>query len=375
MGRDETPDGWSPAFDAVPRSAFLPDLMWPFDMAAGRSVSVDRVADSDAWQRHAEADAPIVTQWDDGEHSGTVPGQLSTSSASMPSVVRSMLRDLDVRPGQRVLEIGTGTGWNAALLAHRVGAENVVTVEVDEAVADAARTALEKFGEPVRVVHGDGVLGYREGAPYDRIIATCGLRSTPFAWVEQCRPGGVIVVPWGTHYGNGDAIARLVVADDGRSAAGFFTGPVEFMKLRSHRSPGIVHEEYVPDGVGAGDQSTTRLTEGDFVTGGRFDPLAFALGLRVPDCLSVTPRRPEGARGQSVWFYSLTDRSWASVLFHDGTHTRVWQSGPRRLWDEVEAAYRWWTAQKRPGFERFGLTVDSEGEHVWFDSPNNWFPA
>ncbi|MGX1728740.1 methyltransferase domain-containing protein [Streptomyces diastaticus] len=357
---------WLPAFTEVPRSAFLPELMWPFAMETGRSVPVSRSSDPDSWLAYADADVPIVTQWDDGRHAGTEPGEVSTSSASMPSVVFRMLRALDVRAGQRVLEIGTGTGWNAALLAHRAGAGNVVTVEVDGAVAERAERALRAFGAPVRVVHGDGFQGFPEGAPYDRVIATCGLRSLPFAWVRQSRPGGVIVAPWGTHYSNADAIARLVVAEDGRSASGTFAGPVEFMKLRSQRLPPVAHRAYVPDTVAVGEETMTTVAEEAF-TGDRFGAGRFALGLRVPACVNVVAEKRDGAR--PVWFYGLTDRSWACAMFRDGDTARVWQSGPRRLWDEAEAALAWWEARGRPGHERLGLTVTGEGQSAWLDDP------
>ncbi|MFD9910072.1 methyltransferase domain-containing protein [Streptomyces sp. NPDC059063] len=363
---------WAPSFSAVPRAAFLPDLMWPFDMSTARSIAVSRSADPMTWERYAESDAPIVTQWDNGEHTGTEPGTVGTSSASMPSVVFSMLQDLDVQPGNRVLEIGTGTGWNAALLADRLGPRNVVTVEVDGDVAAAARSALERFGTRVHVVHGDGFKGYPEAAPYDRIIATCGLRAIPYPWVEQCRPRGVIVAPWGTHCANGDAVARLVVSGDARSASGPFTRPVEFMKLRSQCRPPVEHAQYVTDGVSSGDESSTTITESQFL-GDRFSAHTFALGLCVPHCTSVVADKRDGAR--PVWFYGLTDRSWACVMFRDGVTARVWQSGPRRLWNEMEAAHRWWEGQGRPGFERFGLTADSDGERAWLDSPEHPVPA
>ncbi|PJN36999.1 protein-L-isoaspartate(D-aspartate) O-methyltransferase [Streptomyces sp. CB02959] len=359
---------WAPAYAAVPRAAFLPDLMWPWDMRAGKSVPVSRADDPEAWRAYAESDCPIVTQWDDGDHTGTEPGQVSTSSASMPSVVFRMLRDLDVRRGHRVLEIGTGTGWNAGLLAHRVGPANVVSVEVDGAVATAARGALERFGAPVEVVHGDGAEGHPAGAPYDRVLATCGLRTIPYAWVTQVRPGGLVVSPWGTHYGNGDAVARLVVSDDGRSASGRFTGPVEFMKLRAHRPPQVAHREYVPGSVADGDETSTAVTEDEFV-GGPFSALRFVLGLRVPRCLQVVADKREGAR--PVWLYGLGDRSWACVQFREGGAARVWQHGDRRLWDEAEAAYRWWTERGRPEHDRFGLTADADGERAWLDHPGN----
>ncbi|MFE3606407.1 methyltransferase domain-containing protein [Streptomyces goshikiensis] len=359
---------WAPAFAAVPRAPFLPDLMWPFDMKTGMSVPVSRSENPELWYSYADSDVPVVTQWDDGAHTGPEPGQVSTSSASMPSVVFRMLRDLDLRPGARVLEIGTGTGWNAALLAHRVRAENVVSVELDPVVAAGARSALARVGLAARVVTGDGLQGYAEGGPYDRIIATCGLRGIPFAWVEQCEPGSVIVAPWGTHYGNGDAVARLTVADDGASAGGHFTGPVEFMKARAQRLPPVVHSEYGTGDVDAQEKSSTALPEDEFL-GERFSAQRFALGLKVRDCVHAVAEKRDGAR--PVWWYGLTDRSWACVVFRDGEAASVWQAGPRRLWADVEAAYRWWEGQGRPGIERFGLTVDRAGERAWLDRPDN----
>lgn len=254
----------------------------------------------------------------------------------MPSVVFRMLQDLDVQPGNRVLEIGTGSGWNAALLAHRLRTENVVTVELDSVVAAEARTALNVFGLPVSVINRDGLKGYPEGGLYDRVIATCGFRELPFAWVEQSRPGGVIVVPWGTHYGNGDAVARLVVADDGESATGQFTGPVEFMKARDQRLAPIVHSEFVSGGMTDCDKASTTITEDEFM-GERFSSQRFVLGLRLRDCVHVEAEKRDGAR--PVWFYGLTDRSWACVMFRDGDTASVWQSGPRRLWEEASSAY------------------------------------
>ncbi|RLU87030.1 protein-L-isoaspartate(D-aspartate) O-methyltransferase [Streptomyces griseocarneus] len=366
-----SPD-WAPSYAAVPRTDFLPDLMWPHGMATGRNVAVDRRQDPEAWQRYADSNDPIVTQWDDGEHDGgPEPGKSFSSSSSMPSLVFSMLSDLDVRQGHRVLEIGSGTGWNAALFAHRLGAADVVTVEVDGAVAAQARSALERFGLPVEVVHGDGFLGYGKRAPYDRIIATCGLRQVPFAWVEQSAAGGVILVPWGTRYGPGEATARLVVAEDRRSASGPFTRPVAFMRMRSQRFAWPRHDEYVaPGALDAADVSRTSLTEEELCgTGGSFAPAPFAIGLRVPDVVHVADRKRDGRR--AVWFYGLSDTAWAVADFRDGRpEAKVYQSGPRRLWDEVEAAYEWWTDQGNPAFDRFGLTVDQDGERPWLDKPD-----
>ncbi|MEV0279461.1 methyltransferase domain-containing protein [Streptomyces sp. NPDC050610] len=332
-------------------------------MGTRRSVAVDRELDPAGWERWAASDDPIVTQWDDGAHEGTEPGASFSSSSSMPSLVFSMLGDLDVRPGQRVLEIGTGTGWNAALLAYRLGAANVVTVEVDGAVAARGRAGLERFGLPVEVVHGDGALGSPERAPFDRVIVTCGVRRIPGAWLEQTRPGGVVLLPWGTYYGVDEAIARLVVGSDGRSASGSFTRPVAFMRMRSQRFVWPRHDSYVPgpEAMDAAEISFTDVPEAAFRSAG------FAIGLRVRHVAHNADRERDGRR--AVWFYGLTDRSWAVVVFRDGSErAKVYQAGPRRLWDEVEGAFRWWDRHGRPGPERFGIAVRSEGPTAaWLD--------
>ncbi|OQD51892.1 protein-L-isoaspartate(D-aspartate) O-methyltransferase [Streptomyces phaeoluteigriseus] len=358
---------WLPAFTAVPRTEFLPELIWPFDMDTGVTVAVDLRDEPSLWFSYAHADVPILTQWDDGARQGR--GQVPTSSASMPSVVFSMLRDLDVQPGQRILEIGTGTGWNAALLAHRVGGrDNVVSLEVDAGVAAAARDRLARVDAGVLVISRDGEHGDQPGAPYDRIIATAGVRRIPSAWISDVRPGGLILAPWGTHFTNMDAVARLTVAEDGRRGEGRFTRPVEFMKLRGQRSLFAGHEVYVTDGVEAADRSTTTVTEPELLGEGRFAAGPFAVGLRVRDCHHQAAEKRDGAR--PVWFYGLTDRSWACVMFTDGQpEAQVWQSGPRRLWDEVAAALAWWRAADEPGFERFGLTATATGQQAWLDRP------
>jgi protein-L-isoaspartate O-methyltransferase len=355
---------WHDAYQAVDRAGFLPPVMWPYDMASRSSVSCDRATDPARWYGYADADVPITTQWDDGHHTGPQAGRVPTSSTSMPSVVMRMLRELDVHDGMRVLEIGTGTGWNAALLAHRLGDRQVTTVEVDRTVAAAACAALGRAGlEPVTVT-GDGLLGYPPGAPYDRILATAGMRRIPYEWIAQTVPGGLIVAPWGTHYANADRLLRLVVSDDGASASGHFTTAVEFMKIRSQRLTRPPHHEYAPDFPGDAATCVTTLTlradDGDL----GFDFLA---GLLVPDCAHAADRR--GDR-RSVWLYGLTDRSWAATVLQDGQpEATVYQSGPRRLWDELEAAHRWWTDAGRPTPDRFGLTVTRDGEQAWLDTP------
>ena len=103
------------------------------------------------------------------------------SSSTKPDLMIRMLEALDVTDGMRVLEIGTGTGYNAALLAHRLEPEQVITMEIDPQVAAQARRALSDIGcGAVTVITGDGELGYPPGAPYDRVICTAACENIPY---------------------------------------------------------------------------------------------------------------------------------------------------------------------------------------------------
>ncbi|MEV7011995.1 methyltransferase domain-containing protein [Streptosporangium sp. NPDC051022] len=365
---------WVQAYDAVPRALFLPEVMWP--AVDGRHPAVVKGDDPQEWERWAARDVSIVTQWDDGRHAGTEPGDRPSSSSSMPGAVFAMFADLSVVDGARVLEVGTGTGWCAALLSARLGEANVVSVEVDAAVADAARKALAAAGWHPEVVTGDGLLGWPERAPYDRVLVTAGVRQVPQAWIDQMRPGGVLVMPWGTRYSGQDAIVRLVVDGDG-SASGRFTGLVRFMQLRSQR-PAWSAKDYLSGGGWPADtrESETAVAASSILPGDLYSPVPFVMGLLVPDCAHSYGRDKDGT--PVLWLYGLADRSWAAVYFYGDTTrwaSQVYQGGPRSLWDEVEAAHRWWSEQGRPGHEEFGLTVTADGrQQVWLGEPSALVP-
>lgn len=119
------------------------------------------------------------------------------SSSSQPAIMARMLEQLDVRPGHRVLEVGTGSGYNAALLAHLVGETGaVVSVDIDVDLVEDACARLTECGlSTVTVGCGDGSLGWAECAPYDRVIATVGASDIFPAWVAQLASDGRLVVP------------------------------------------------------------------------------------------------------------------------------------------------------------------------------------
>ena len=130
------------------------------------------------------------------------------SSASQPTMVAIMLERLQVASGHRVLEVGTGTGYNAALLAALAGDDGyVVSVELERDLADAALRSLAGFGQHrIEVVIGDGREGCLRRAPYDRVIVTTGATRVAWSWRDQLASGGRLVVPLVNYSGAGSVV-------------------------------------------------------------------------------------------------------------------------------------------------------------------------
>ncbi|MFI8090332.1 methyltransferase domain-containing protein [Streptomyces sp. NPDC086080] len=224
-GAFDADPSWREAFAAVPRHLFVPsyyavvvggyERRWGEDPAPGAR---------ERWLRGAYEDTPLAIRLRDGE---------LLSSSSQPSLMALMLAGLDVRDGQRVLEIGTGSGYNAALLAHRLGDDGLVTtVDLDPDITESARRHLDAAGHRPAVVTGDGARGVPAHAPYDRIIATCAVPSVPRAWLAQCRPGGRILTPFAT------GLVALTVRDAGHAEGRFLHTPAYFVPLRGTGRPG-----------------------------------------------------------------------------------------------------------------------------------------
>ncbi|MGH3869380.1 MAG: methyltransferase domain-containing protein [Pseudonocardiaceae bacterium] len=358
---------WRCALATVPRHEFIPDTVWIKNSGRGPTlVPLHRDDDPDRWLRLTYAtgdDDYVVTQVDDGHPDEPGGGSMPTSSASSPIIVAIMLAELDAHPGHRVLEIGTGTGYNAALLAHRLGAEHITSIEVDPDVAAQARQALSDtgYGE-ICVVTGDGALGYPPGARYDRIIATAAVRSIPYPWVEQTRPGGRIVLPWATSYTG--ALVALTVDEHG-SASGGIVDESSFMWLRAQRERRAAVGSIVGDNE---DRAEVHLTQLHPYSVGGEPSARFAIGQRVHRCQWRYWPYEERTGTGVFWLLDFGSRSWAKL-----THTTpdasdgefpVHQHGPRQLWDEIHAAHQWWVDHGKPDVDRWRFTVTRQAQRI-----------
>ncbi|WP_328965639.1 methyltransferase domain-containing protein [Streptomyces virginiae] len=328
--------------ETIPRHRFAPDRLWTWN-GHDAYVPVDRAHDQDAWADlvYAGPEDSTIIQVHDG---------LPSSSLSCVAVVADMLDSLMLEPGHQALEFGTGTGWNAALLAARAGAGMVTTVEVDAELAAAADRRLAAAGLGVTVHPGDGNTVQPGAAPFDRLIATYAVEQIPWAWVEQTAPGGRLVVPWG-RLGH----VALTVAADGKSATGWVQGLGLFMPSRGTDQGRAFHTVRGNDGPGRTvqvDRDLRRLADAH---------LLFALRVSHPD-IRISTSAAEA--GFTVHLHDGVS-SWATAVIGTNDAATAYEGGPRRLLAEVEAGWDHWEAADTPSLWDFGMTVTPDAQTVW----------
>jgi methyltransferase of ATP-grasp peptide maturase system len=357
---------WRDALLAVPRHEFVPRYYVP---------------ESDArplrWVTHEPHDTESIQRWLDLVYSPTTlitaladyvdrGIRAPVSSSTKPDLMIRMLEALDVTDGMRVLEIGTGTGYNAALLAHRLGSQHVCSVDIDPQLVSDARQRLAKLGYTPTVVTADGTDGLAEHAPFDRLIATCAVFAVPGTWIEQLRPGGLALAHVEGPLGAGNLIALR-------------RGSAPVLQGRFLPWWGCFMRRRATAGATVGSPLPVRTTEPSVIRHTALDPAELDGGKHFP-FLAQLYLPPGMFRSISVDDDQVAvtqlrapDGSWCTINREpDATgHRTVREAGPTPLWANVETAWQRWQQLGAPAWHEFGLTATAPSHHVWLRDPHH----
>lgn len=338
---------WRRAFAAVPRHLFVP--AFHVRTPEGTVFYTDR---RPGWLEAVYQDSTLITRFSsDG---------LAVSSSTEPSLMALMLESLDVEDGMKVLEIGTGTGYNAALLCERLGSGLVTSIDRTDTLVLTARSALAAAGYGPALAVADGAMGYAPNAPYDRILATCGLGRVPSAWLSQTAEAGMILANIGL------GLVRLRMDGTGAAHGRFLPGTAGFMRLLSELAPAVPTPARV---------LSTTAEEPDRVR--HFGPVPglddhavseFLLSLLLPSGLRVVQH---GGQGDVHCVLDGSSGAWFRAKVAADGHVTVAERGPLPLWDVFLGLLDGWDQADHPGTGRYGLTVSPTGEHtLWIDQPD-----
>lgn len=272
------------------------------------------------------------------------PSGAPTSSSTLPGLIVRLLHLLDPRPGQRVLDVGTGSGFSAALLGHRLGDDHVTSVDRESYLVEAARERLAAFGRTPAVEVVDATTTLPPG-DYDRIMATVSVRPVPQVWLEALRPGGRLV----TTIAQTSLLISAEKDPDGVVRGRVQPHPASFMQARR---TGCYSPRLDQEFAAARD---TRGEESRAVVGCVPDlwadwELRCLYELHSPDIEHRSATHDDGSR--VVWLLGA-DGSWARAEESTGI---VHQSGPRRLWQDLESIQARWNRADRFPLDR--LTVE-----------------
>lgn len=353
---------WREAFVATWRHPYVPAYYPSMDQPPMLCLDPEQRA---TWLDAVYSDQTLVTKVQPiplARAFRPATGWMYTSSSTLPSLVLRMLETLDVRDGHRVLEIGTGSGYNCALLCQRLGSEHVTSVDIDPELIDLATERLAANGYTPTLAAADGAEGYPDGAPYDCIIATCAVRSIPAAWLKQAAPGAVILTD--VHGLLGGTLVRLTVDAEGTATGRFVPYWSGFMQMRRAIEPEMPDRHQWSDDKPL--RSTTAVDPAPLRAHGLF---GFVVQWHLPD---VSRGFGTTDDGQPALYLFAPDGSEAFIET-ENTHGQyhVTETGPRRLWRAVEQVHEFWQNAGQPSYERFGITATAAEQYVWLDDPDS----
>ncbi|OZM71971.1 protein-L-isoaspartate carboxylmethyltransferase [Amycolatopsis antarctica] len=337
------------AVETTPRHVFVP--RFHTQRPTGEWAVTDEK--SPAWLDEVYRDQPLVTALADG---------LPVSSSTKPGLMVRMIEALRLEPAHRVLEIGTGTGYNAALLTRMLGDDHVASIDIGTDFVAAARDRLAGLGLAPTLAVADGAGGLPDRAPYDRIIATCSVPAVPWAWAGQVRDGGLVLVDLKPSVSAGNLVVLRRYGD--RLEGRFLPRWAGFMAMRDPSTPASVPP------VAHGPEGPRRTTRLPAEVTAELVPW-FLAHCRLPRITGIGHSGRDEDRPEWMVLHAA-DGSWAEVAVRASDGERaVRQGGPVRLWDHIEAVVDGWHRLGSPGWDRLGLTVTPDGFHrVWLDEPD-----
>ncbi|MFI6031890.1 methyltransferase domain-containing protein [Amycolatopsis magusensis] len=351
------------AIVSTPRHVFVPRF-YVRSRQGWSPVECGNAATHQQWRAAIYRNQSLVTQVGDvavGSRDTTGP----TSSSSAPGLVTRMIEQLDLRRGHRVLEIGTGTGWNAGLLSRLVGDGNVYSIDVDPDLVDTAREHLAQLDLHPCLVTGDGFQGLPEYAPYDRIVATCATSWVPAAWVEQLAPRSRLLVDLKIHAAAGNLV--LLTRDGDLLHGRFDTGAATFMHMRSPAFdqpwPGSTARDRASATYSRTTSRAERLWENPV--------LWFLIHLHEPGRLTFGYCQDPDTGGPGDVYFTSPDGSWCELSSATTPFREVREGGPRRLWAHLDSIVTHWRSLGSPGWNRLGLTINDDRQFVWLDHPRS----
>jgi methyltransferase of ATP-grasp peptide maturase system len=358
---------WREALLAIPRHLFIPHY-----------YVQDTSQRPTRWVRHEPGDTESTRRWLELVYSPITlitevaqyadrGVQMPVCSSTKPDLMIRMLEALDVHDGHRVLEIGTGTGYHAALLCHRLGGHTVCSVDIDPTLITAAGQRLDQLGYHPTLVAGDGAVGLPEHAPFDRIIATCSLRAFPTGWIHQLRPGGTALVHLEGPLGAGNLIALHRDPTHPRVQGRFLPWWGCFMARRTSAGPTTGS----PRPARTTEAATTRDTTVNPAQVDGTQMFPFLAQLHLPPGMYRAIYLTDA--DEPVTYLASPDGSWCEINRHPdhtGRHT-VREAGPTPLWAAVETAWTQWTQLGAPPWHEFGLTATPTEHRIWHHDPHN----
>ncbi|GGJ75369.1 protein-L-isoaspartate O-methyltransferase [Pilimelia anulata] len=348
---------WRNAFTHTPRHQFVPY----FRLHGREYQDSPDLEQRRAWLHAAYRDEPLITQ-----QRADAAGEAPTSSSTCPSLMATMLDLLKTSGGDRVLEIGTGTGYNTAILCHHLGCEYVTSIDLDPTLISQARHRLTDLHRFPSLIVGDGAAGVPTRVPYDRILSTAAVAAIPPAWIDQLNHRGRLVTDY-----RGNLTSSLLVAhkSDANTVTGRFVGtPGHFMWLRPRlehpgrlgTDPGFVIDFNNPS-------TTTTTIPPQLFTNPHF---LFWLQLAVPHLLPISDTIRDNRPG--LFLLTETDRSWVEITPPVNGRATVNSGGPQALWQAVLQAWHSWNDHDQPAIDRLGITTTIDGcSTLWIDTPDD----